>query len=477
MTQPDGTLRVGAAEVDITPAMGTHMSGDACRLRPVEKVLDPIYVRALVVESGEGGDQQRLCLLCLDLCVTGREAADLLRESVAEEFGFAPEAVMFHLLQNHSAPALGTHLLLTPDSPYASPDYWWTCDGDPEYAKFLTPKVLEVVRLAVDRLEPVSMACSGRADGRVAFNRRFVMRDGWVQTQANDLSQILHPEGPADPEVGVACFKNAAGRTTAALLHHTGHPVSYFSKNWVTASWPGAWIQQFRQTMDDGCVAMVVNGCCGNVNVRNNLVPGYETNDALVGEWLTESAGKALAQASWQAGGPVAFASHKLDIPFEDIGKTVGPKALARAREILAAEPEVRWRDDDRRAVDIEWLFAACILDIERRTKGKSYAYEVQAFRIGELGLIGLIGEPFVEGQLKIKLESPARRTFVAHMCNGYAGYIPTLHGHQAKSYNFRTPDGEAVRRGANLFLFVADALDRITSKSVELLDDLFARG
>lgn len=104
----------------------------------------------------------------------------------------------------------------------------------------------------------------------------------------------------------------------------------------------------------------------------------------------------------------------------------------------------------------------------------KTYTYEIQIFRIGELAIVGLIGEPFVEGQLKIKLESPAKRTFVAHNCNGYVGYIPTLHAYNAKNYDFHTPEGKPVRRGANIFLLVPEALDTITKESIRILKDFF---
>ena len=45
------TLNVGAAEIDITPPMGMALSGDVCRYRPVDTVLDPIHARALVADT------------------------------------------------------------------------------------------------------------------------------------------------------------------------------------------------------------------------------------------------------------------------------------------------------------------------------------------------------------------------------------------------------------------------------------------
>ena len=56
-------LLSGAAQVDITPKMGTHLAGDVGRRRPAEILIDPLFAKALVLDDGE----RRLCILPLDL--------------------------------------------------------------------------------------------------------------------------------------------------------------------------------------------------------------------------------------------------------------------------------------------------------------------------------------------------------------------------------------------------------------------------
>ena len=68
----------------------------------------------------------------------------------------------------------------------------------------------------------------------------------------------------------------------------------------------------------------------------------------------------------------------------------------------------------------------------------------------------------FVEAQLRLKMESPAARTFVANMSNGYAGYVPTARA----CYETWTSSNSKL---------VPEALDMIVDSSVELLDGLFA--
>ena len=55
-----------------------------------------------------------------------------------------------------------------------------------------------------------------------------------------------------------------------------------------------------------------------------------------------------------------------------------------------------------------------------------NFLYEIQVFRVGDLAIVGLPGEPFVEGQLEIKTNSESSYIFVAHLTTHYVGYLPT---------------------------------------------------
>lgn len=469
------SLRIGVAEIDITPELGIHLGGDACRLRPADRVLDPLYGRVLLAEAGGGERRERVCLLVLDLCVLGAEIGTEIREAVAKRLGVGVESVMLHLLQNHSAPSLGGHMFLKPDSPGASEEFWWTYRGDPRYLDYLKPLIFEAVDKAVAVLRPADICVAGLADARVAHNRRFVMRDGWVQTQATALDGILQVEGPTDPEVGIACFRDETGAIVAALLHHTAHPVSQWGTCRVTASWPGAWARAFKTEFGERCVPLVINGCCGNINKGSPLDRERRwPDDDWIAARLMENVKEAMRNPRWQTVREVGAARRIIRLPFAPLEDVIGRDSLQDAHELMRREPAPRWKDESHTAVDVEWLFALYLVDMDRRLRNRDFACEVQAFRIGPLALPGLMGEPFVEGQLRLKLESPAERTFVAHMCNGVAGYIPPREAYRRKHYLFRTADGRPVRRGANFYLFPDYALDRIVDAGIDLLRGMY---
>jgi hypothetical protein len=73
------------------------------------------------------------------------------------------------------------------------------------------------------------------------------------------------------------------------------------------------------------------------------------------------------------------------------------------------------------------------------KRRSESFDYEIQVFRIGETAIVGLPGEPFVEGQIALKTDSPAAFVQVAHMASHYVGYLPTeqafrREGHETNS-------------------------------------------
>ncbi len=450
-------LLAGAARVDITPEMGIQLAGDIGRGRPVEEIRERLYANALVVEHGN----QRLCLLSIDLLAMGCDWAARIRQEAAARFGLRPEAIMVHVTQNHASPSLG-HLFLTGAKTHFPPEYPWLMGGDDRYNEPTVARCIEAVGRAAASLEPVTLAAGHGVDGRVAFNRRFVMRDGATRCHPPSCDpSILHVEGPTDPEVAVATFTNDAGRVVAALLHHTCHPCHGYPHRFVIGDWPGAWAVQMRAHWGDACVPLVVNGCCGNIHHADHTNPDYRLDHQRMARHLAETTRRILG------------AMQPVEVDGIDLRQTIVPLAIreleadriAAAERLLAEHPEPMWNDDTHTSVAWDWVYAVGVLDLnDARRENPIFPYEVQAFRIGGLSLAGLMGEPFVEAQLDIKKASPTRHTFVAHFCNGYAGYVPTRRAFAGGGYETRTGAGSKLP---------PEALERITSVATGLLREL----
>lgn len=454
--KPTPILKAGAGRTDITPAMGIQLAGDIGRYRPTEEIRDRLYASALVLESGK----ERFCWLSLDLLAATNAWADRVRHEIARKFKFDPRKVMFHIVQNHATPSVGH--CFTQNKKSRMPDkYPWLNGGDDRYNEPFLKKCLEAVGAAVKRLEPVTMHVGRGIDGRVAFNRRFVMRDGTAKTHPAACDpKILHAEGPTDPEVGVATFVNGAGKTVAALLHHTCHPCHGYPHRFVIGDWPGAWAGLMREKMGGDCIPLVINGCCGNIHHCNHIDPSvnYNTNYKDMAAKLMETTNRVLGQMKPVENPVLGFAHTKLPLPL----RKLKPEVIRKAEELLDQYPEPKWNDASKVSVDWAWVYAVMILDLKKtQERTMRQDYEIQAFRIGDFALATLMGEPFVEAQLGIKMASPAPHTFVAHFCNGYAGYVPTRRAFKRGGYETDTSNGSKWDPGA---------LEQIEKTAVKLL-------
>ncbi len=458
----DALLRAGAAEVDITPAMGIQIAGDIGRLRPVQEVRERIYAKALVLESG--GVQ--CCILSVEVCYITHKYVDEIRRRAAEQFGLDPHAIMIHAIQNHSAPAVG-NAAVSDDYAGIPPELWWLRSGDERYNEPAVSGIVEAIGRAQAQLQPVTVLAGREIDGRTAFNRRFVLRDGTAIAHpwGDDARQILYCEGPIDPEVGVMVLRGQDGRNVAALLHYTCHPVHGYPHRYISSDWPGAWASAMRGALGAECVALVLNGACGNIHHHNHLDPSQVDTYHRMGALLAESATRALQSLEAQPSATLAWRSEQVRIPLRELPEG----EVEAAQALLAAQPEAPMLPEDLPSVAWDWVYAHTVLDLAAtRAQQPYYDYEVQSIRIADSAVVALTGEPFVEGQLDLKMRSALPYTFVAHMANGYIGYVPTP---------------EALRRGARSFeirtsnwaKLIPEALGMVVDTAVEQIDDMAA--
>jgi len=430
--------------VDITPPAGTHLAGSGMGdHRPAQSVLDPLYAKALVLEGGA----KRVCLLAMDSTIIAEPFTAAVRQA-ATSMGFDADAVMVHAVQTHSAPGLG-RFMLDPDFPLDLPaerEYLW--GSEQSYVDLAVTGAVRALRHAVDSIRPVQVGAASAIRADLAFNRRAVRRDGSIEMPwpAGRIAQPLGPvhlrylEGPIDPEVGVLCLRDELMRMVAMLLHYTCHPVNVFANRWsyraVSADWPGAWSAAMQQTYGSHLVPIVLNGCCGNINPWDPFDPDFVMDYRRMGGELARTSCKAVPTISFADRGVLDWRIRRVGLPYRD----VPADRQQQADKILSGSPEPALLKDGSGQVDPEWFLAASTRSIEYcRRRMPELSYEIQVFRIGDLAIVGLPGEPFVEGQLAIKLASPARHTYVAHMTTQYVGYLPTAQafargGHEANA-------------------------------------------
>lgn len=491
-----GRVHAGFAAVEITPPMGTHLAGSGAGIhRPAQTVLDPLYARAAVFASGA----TTLCLIEVDAAVISSEYAEKIASGVMQALALPREAVMVMGTQTHSAPPLGyfnvddDYVLSIP----AGREY--IRGGERAYSEAAAQKAIEAAIEAKKNVKPLLMQARRGIQHGLAFNRRAISR---VTENAEDTElsykvglslekgkvimpfpmdntalknpvgpdYISHLEGPTDDEVLAACFIDEQMQIESLLLHFTCHPVNAYCNDAtyyaVSADWPGTWAQAAAERLHTKRLPLVINGCCGNSNPIDPYRPDMVLEPGKMGGALAELTQKLVHLMRFDAAEEV-----KLDCRLEEL--PLGYREIPQWRkkqceEILSDHPEQPKYAPDG-SIDVAWFYAASTRSVELQQRREPvFRYPVQVFRIGELAIVALPGEPFAEGQLDIKLRSPAPLTIVGHMANKYVGYIPTKSACAAGGL-------EAHPMHVYWSKLEPDALQKIADKSVQLLNDLYA--
>lgn len=464
MSGQNRKLEVGASQLDITPKFGVQLAGAVGIRRPAKLIADPLYAKALVLKY----EDRKACILALDVTIITERYTKLIRES-AKHFGFDPGSIMVHAVQTHSAPSVG-HFMFDDDFKSIGKEFDWVRGGDEEYSLFVVQRAVDAIKTANDSLQPVNVGVASGIEGRVAFNRRAVKQDGSVNMPGPRWQDPLGPkwirylEGPIDPELGVICFQNESMQMIAIVVHYTCHPVNVFAKEVpiVSADWPGALSDKLRNTYGRNCVPLVLNGACGNINPWNPFDPNYVPDHLSMGATLAETTQKVTETIEFENINCIDYGVKRIQIPIRELTKD----EIEFSQKMLKKHPEIMWADSHKTRVDWNWMRAASLESVNLcRQRDRQLSYEIQVIRIGKIAIVGLPGEPFVEGQLRIKISSPTYPTYVAHATTQYVGYLPTKEAFKRGGHEVATSYWSKL---------IPEALDMAVDGAIELLNEVF---
>ncbi len=453
-------LQVGSSRIDITPGKdvilgGTTISGKIY----VDYIKDPLYVKTVVIAEGN----RKLCIIALDLLMIIRRYVEEIRDELERRWGLDRDAVLLHATQNHKAPSLG-HFKISEEYTEIPEEFDWLRGGDEGYHSFAVSRIIASVEHAIEAMEPVKIGVSSGVEGRLAFNRRMIMKDGSIGMPgaagpADLLSRCL--EGPMDPELGVVSFQSQSGQPAALLLSYTCHPVHQLGEFFISADWPGAWSDGLQKNYGDSCVPLVLNGACGNINPWDPYADAPNNDARIMGERLAQKTLQVMNRMRYQDQVVLDWRVHVIDIPLRQLNDV----EVEAAKRYIAEHPTPRAIDEI--FVDDRWVYASGLLDLhEQYKRNPLYHYEIQVLRIGDAAFVGLPGEPFAEGGMQIKLDSPAEFTYIVHNTQ-FAGYIPTSQAFERGGYEVNT---------ANWSKFAPEAWEMIASEAGRILQSLFVK-
>lgn len=406
-------MKIGAARADITPPLGLALEGYESRKGGASGIHDPLMVRVLV---GEGGDGTTVALVVADLIQIDPHLQDIIAAEVLRTTGIPRARLQLAGTHTHSGPML----------------------RDPSAVEHrIGMTVAGVVEEAWrDRQEAVAAVGVGTVTG-IGANRR--------------------PNGgPVDDRVTVTRFDALDGSPIATHANYGCHPTTLGPNNTLyTADYPGVACRAIEAAL--GGVALFTTGPQGDVNPG-----GYSPEGSMVGvvvPWRTfESAeryGRLVADCVVAVHGDLRPApservwgeSRVLELERKRLPDPAAARAAARSAATTEAEVRAADLSDDatyHAAVAAAYadLIAGQAEDAEREGPVR---VRVSALALGPLLHVGVQGELFVTLGQRIRAGLGEDSTCVAALCDGTIGYIPTADAYDQGGYE---PNASVLRAG-----------------------------
>jgi len=434
-----GALMAGCSKVKITPPLGTPLGGNV-RDKGSQGVHDDIYAKALVLGNGE---KEVVLVSCALIAVTKAMVEDI-RQIVAKKCSIPRENILICAFHTHSGPATGAIFKEVNES----------------YLNSLPEKIASSICQAKENLKKVRIRFASGEEKALPHNRRIKMRNGTLRMNWEHLSldEIDAPAGPIDPEVGVIVVKELSGKPMAVLINYTCHPAILAGDNFlISEDYPGYTMRLVEKETDALC--LFTNGATGNINHINIFNP-YQRRGFYEAERLGTILGKKV----------LSIIPKGKTIPVKEL-RIIREEIKLSLRKIPRSEVEKARRLVEERKIKkislidglSEEVYAEQILALGKISE-KSLSSEIQVISLGDIALVSIPGELFVEYGLEIKKKSPFAHAFIIGYANDYVGYIPTLKAFQEGGYEVRTGSASKLDPKAG---------EMITERVLQMLDRL----
>jgi neutral ceramidase len=430
-------LRVGAHRSNITPQLGCHIAG-YFHDRLAADIGDELYAKTVVFENGETA----LALCVLDIIVAEQADLTIAKQRAQELSGIPAENIFIACTHTHYGPNPMPH---------------FNVPREEGYMEWAMVRVGDSVKLAQNRLRAAEIAHASGSCPEETHNRRWHMKDGSVRMNPGYQNpDMVKPAGPTDPEVGLLVARDADTKAPIAAignysLHYVGGP--YYHS--ISADYFGYFDRALQRLAGRDFVAMMANGCCGDINNCDFTQPTLEYPHPF---YQAERVGNRVAAAAYDAW--LGIRSYET----EPVLGAATEEVMFTRREPSAAELAAAkvLRGSKTDPDDAEWVYAGELIGVHEEPVQRPTP--IMALRVGDLGIVGMPGEVFVEYGLQVKARSPFARTFTVELVNDHIGYCPTDQALDEGSYETRLARTAKAAKGTEA-LFVAT--------SVRLLEQL----
>lgn len=395
-------IEVGASVQPLGITSPVMMSGFAARTEPSIGEHDVLGARALAMDE--------TVLITLDVCALEETTCSTIARGTRPE---SPGRVIVTATHTHAGPC-------------STPSRLARCT--PEIEQQLIHAAITAGRAARDAREPCEVELRRAHGVGVAKNRRHADRRVDPPVQLLRFTAAGSSHGAED--TAVLDREAPKAREIASLVTYPCHPVVLDGTNRLLS---GDYVHPLRQRLEaehPGSVAVFATGCAGDLNTGHSAEASYslQATPARTFE-VAERVGTRIADAA------LAGAARKVDV--ERVAARSAPVTLRIDRpgpEKVAADAE-SWTRARATADPGEAALLDIWLDWARDlSEGDDWTGRVSALRLGEITVVALPGEPFLEvaEQISAELEGPC---LVLGYADGCPGYFPTAGEYPSGGY------------------------------------------
>lgn len=391
-------IKVGVFEIDVSPPIGSPVAYANAR-----SIVDSLTAKGIVILS----DEDPVVLCAVDWIGIANEGQDAWRESLAKAAGTTTDRVSVHTVHQHD----GINCDFTTEA--ILDEYGlggWKSDTSFLYKTIRS--VANVVKEATQNARPVTHLGFGQAMvEKVAANRRILGENGKVEitrwSRTEDPAAIAAPEGLIDPWLKCVSFW-FEDQPVAVLNYYATHPMSHYGKGDVSSDFPG--IARERREEQLGVPHLYFSGAGGNITA-GKYNDGSPENRPVLAERME----KAMQQA-WEN-------TEKTPLTKTDFNWNNNEVLLPLGKHLV--EEELVATLSDIQSDSASKLLAADHLAWLRRTN-EGHKVNVSSIKLGNVWLLSMPGETFIEFQLAAQEMKPGDQVCTAAYGEYGSGYICT---------------------------------------------------
>jgi hypothetical protein len=393
-------FRFATFSADVTVPLGHGMMGGAWLSK---SIADPLEANGFVLLGGDSP----VVFVSVDWCEIRNDAYERWQTVLADTAGTKPDHVLITTVHQHDAPVAD----LQAENLLRSRKLAGTV-CDPDFHERAVQSVAKALRESLNNARPLTHIGTGQAKvEKVASNRRYLTTEGDIRFDRTSSTRkpaaIAADEGVIDPWLKTLSFWDG-DTPLAAVSFYAVHPMSYYGAGEVSADFPGIARRQ-RQAETPGVKQIYCSGCSGNVTAGKYNNGARENRAALVAR-LHEAMVSAWKETQKHAVQRFAFRSAPL--PLEP--RTGSGYTIAELEAKLA--PETKPFQQCLAAMGLSWRKR---VDADRHIR-------VPALDFGNVQLLLLPGETYVQFQLAAQAMRPDSFVCIAGYGEAGCGYLPT---------------------------------------------------